>query len=507
MTIRSRLEETARHALVFSISAVLQQGASFFLLPLYMQYLSPADYGTVNLLLIARTLVFTLSGSAIGPSLFRSYYDYESLKERRVVTSTSLLMSVMLAGFFSVLGILFSDQLSILLTGTREYGFLTVLVLVTGVIQSVNTVVMAVFRAKKRSMRYAVLSLISMLTTIAVTVYLVVAKDEGISGVVWGGLAGLVVSGALGLYMIKDDLAFVISLREIRKITSYGLPFVPVNFISFGLNAGTRMIIQAFLGAAGVGLYALGKRLGQLVAVVIIAPFNKIAPAAIFSAENDPDARSFYSRLVTYYLVLTGTFALTISVISKDLLRLIADELYWEAWRIVPWIAAGIVLFGMRGLISVGLFLQRKTGWFPIAFGFGALVNILALIPLIQIMGVPGAGLAFLLGSIVICYIRFRAGQATYTVPFEYGRVFKFLAAAIATYFLYSIMPIASPIGGLVMGIGLCFVVMPAILIYLLRFLHPGEINYVKEHISRLQKDQCDSVNNNLNEDSENGFE
>jgi O-antigen/teichoic acid export membrane protein len=484
--IRDRVTETGKHTLIFGIGSLLQQGASFLLLPVYTHYLSPAEYGIVGMLLILRSLVFTLSASMVGPALFRSYYDYDTENERTVVVSTSLLFCLIMSFLVFITGSLMSGTVSSLLTGSQAYASLTTLVLLSGVFQSVNTVSMSVFRAKKWSRKYTAVSVAGTIVTLSLSVYFVVVRGMGITGVIIGSLLGIVVTTFAGLYFIRRNIAMRISPKEIGKLSRYGLPIVPVNAMNFLLSAGTRIVVQAFLGNAGVGLFTLGRRLGSLVQVLVIQPFNQIAPAALFSAEKDPQAKRFYSRILTYYATITVFVSVLVAAVAGDLLRLMSRSEFWNAWKIVPWIGAACILYGARGLLSVGLFLKRKTAWFPLAFGLGAAVALSSMVILIPLFG-NGAGAAagILLGNAVICFIRFRAGQRVFWISFEIVRLMKIVLAGGVLYAAASIIHIHSPVYAILVKSALVLLGYP-ILLTVLRFPGKGEIGYLKDQWKRI---------------------
>jgi O-antigen/teichoic acid export membrane protein len=321
----------------------------------------------------------------------------------------------------------------------------------------------------------------------SVTIYLLVVQKAGIASIIWGGLSGLSLSAIVGLFSIRRYIALKVSPGEIRKMLAYGLPFIPVNVMSFGLNAGTRMIIQASLGSASVGLYALGTRLGRLVQVLLIQPFKQIAPASIFSAEKDEDADLFYARLATYYLMATCFFALIVSVSAGNLLRLMSREAFWPAATIVPIMASAAIVYGIRGLISVGLFLKRRTYWFPIAFALGAAISLGSMVFLVVRMGISGAAVAILIGNLAQCYIRYRAGQKHYRFRLEWIRLVKIVATSVLVYLgVDRLLTGLQPLPGLILGI-LLSASLYVLLLAGTRFFRKGEVSYLRSTVVKMK--------------------
>lgn len=420
-----KFKETAQHTLVFGMGGMLQQALGYVLLPVYTRYLTPADYGVLNLLLIAGSLLSAMVVSSVGPALFRSYYDYQSQRDRAMVVSTALFLSLGLSGILLILGFNLSRLLAVLLTGDSQWSGLIRLVLLTSMLNNMNVIALAVFRAQKWSGRYVLVSMASMLIGGGATGYLIVLRHLGISGVIFGSLIGSLVSSIASLWLIRHHLCAAISMVEIGKMLRYGLPLVPENLLGFGLNSVDRLIIQHYLGPAAVGLYALGRRLGQIVQVLFVQPYSLIEGPVVLSMENDVQAKKFYARLLTYYLCIGAFISIGVSLLARDVLRIMAEASYWSASTIVPWVCIGAVLYGLRGLIGVGLGLKRKTVWFPIALTIGGIVGVGLMFAIVLPLGINGIAIAVAVSSLITCLVRYWAGQRIYPIAFEGIRILK----------------------------------------------------------------------------------
>jgi len=69
------------HGKIYLLGNILQRCVSFIMLPIYTRFLTPADYGTIELLSMILDFVGIILGLRIGQSIFRYYADYEKKKE------------------------------------------------------------------------------------------------------------------------------------------------------------------------------------------------------------------------------------------------------------------------------------------------------------------------------------------------------------------------------------------------------------------------------------------
>ncbi|PIE52207.1 hypothetical protein CSA37_07555 [Candidatus Fermentibacteria bacterium] len=419
------MKEIARHTSIFGMSNLLRQGLGLILLPVYLSLIPTAEYGVLSMLMIAANLLSLLSSSTLAPALFRSYYDYNTKEEQRTVITTALVFTTVLASAAIIASTFFLKPISLLLTGEGSYEKLVLMVLVSAGVRAVNTITMTVYRVKKWSGKYALLSVITMIISMLTVIYLVVIRKMGIQGIITGNMIGAVAGTSLSLYFIRGELCTRISFPEIRKMYLFGYPHIPENVTAFALNSGTRMILRIICGSEGVGIYALGKRIGSLIEKLVITPLTMIAPASIMSVEKDENPERYYSALARYYFIITGYAALFLSLMTKPFLVLFSKQGYFDAWRVVPFISLAIAVYGGRGLTSVGLMLKRKTIWYPIAYAFGALTSLGLMVLLTERFGPSGTAISILAGNLMVVYIRHRAAARYMNVPIPWESILR----------------------------------------------------------------------------------
>jgi O-antigen/teichoic acid export membrane protein len=106
-----------KHTAIYSTSDLLAKAVGFFLLPIYTRYLSPADYGILELLAVTLNIVIILVQQGMHSSFFRAYsFDYKDKEEdQKSIVSTSYLY-LLFSSFIFLGGIsLFSRPINNLL--------------------------------------------------------------------------------------------------------------------------------------------------------------------------------------------------------------------------------------------------------------------------------------------------------------------------------------------------------------------------------------------------------
>src|SRR5206468_3557094 len=105
----------------YTIGSLLCRGASFLLVPLYVHRLTPAEYGTLELIMVTSAIVQTAFGAGIAHSALRFYFEYKEISQKRRVISTVLIGSFAAASLGAMAMWLLAPSLSRLILSTPAY--------------------------------------------------------------------------------------------------------------------------------------------------------------------------------------------------------------------------------------------------------------------------------------------------------------------------------------------------------------------------------------------------
>src|SRR5204862_2653322 len=89
-----QMSRIGRHGLVYATGILLSKAVAFVMLPVYTRYLTPADYGVLQLIDMVVEVASIVAGSRLGAGIFRYYHKAETERVRRAVLSTALIVIV-----------------------------------------------------------------------------------------------------------------------------------------------------------------------------------------------------------------------------------------------------------------------------------------------------------------------------------------------------------------------------------------------------------------------------
>src|SRR5688572_16139034 len=89
--------QLARGIFIYGVGSVLSKIISFFLLPLYTNYLTPAEYGISSILGIVSMIITSVFCFGFGTSIGMIYFDVEGKKEKSEIISSAFAILVLVS--------------------------------------------------------------------------------------------------------------------------------------------------------------------------------------------------------------------------------------------------------------------------------------------------------------------------------------------------------------------------------------------------------------------------
>lgn len=419
-----------KHSAIYSAAPILRQALSIAMTRFYTAWLGPAGAGikeNADLWCIALQQVL---GQNVLQALVRFYYDQKGERERAaVVSSVTLLVTL---GAFAVcgLGLLFVPWLSPLLLGrggtvpSSELERVTTLTLLLVPFQLATMSGNYYLFALKRSGLYTALQTAKLLFEVGLNVLLMGVLGLGVTGFLLSMLAGEVLT-SLGLtgWMLWR-VGPRIERAILRPILAYAAPLVPVGILQLALHQADRRLVLEFLGQEPAGIYGFGFRIASLVTAVVLGPFIVTWQPWIFAVEDRAERARLVGRVGTYAVLAIGVASLGVIAIGREAALLLAgDPAFHAAWRVVPPVAAGYVLWALYNLTQIPLFLEKRTGPLVGINLAAVLLSVGLNVALVPRWGIQGAALTTLVTFTVLAGLGMLASRRTAGVRFELGRI------------------------------------------------------------------------------------
>jgi len=436
-----RMSRIGRHGLVYGTGFILSKAVAFVMLPVYTRYLTPADYGLLQLIDMVVEVASIAAGSRLGAGIFRFYHKAETPEERRALLSTALI--VLLASYAAAATATYAYAPTIARVALGDAGDVA-LVRIAGMslaFESLLLVPFAYLRVRDQSVFYVAVSLAKLILQVTLNIVFVVYLSLGAKGVLLSTLAANIVTGAfLTAYLVRG-VGLRFSEGAARDLLRFGIPFVGTQIATFILTFGDRYFLRRASDATVVGLYGLAYQFGFLLAALGDLPFSMVWEPARFEIATRPDRDELYARAFIYFNILLLTMGVLITLFVGDFLRIVAAPAFLPARELVPIILIAYVLQSWTGMHNIGIQVRERTEFYTLANWAGAIVALVGYVLLIPRLLGLGAALATVVSFAVREWLVYALSQQLWPVRYRWAPVIRLLVIATTVCVIGLLLP------------------------------------------------------------------
>ncbi len=424
-----------KHSSVYGLGNMLSKAVGFVLLPLYTRYLTPTDYGILELIEVTSGMIGLLIGFGVTQAVSRFYYEPTNENDRNRVVSTAYWVATVMTVLGAGIASLFAVPLSALaLDSSRSYQLLLVSFasLAVGVVLQLGQLDLLL---RYKSVTYQVISVISLVLGVSCNVIFIVVFHWGVMAIMVSGLITRVVVGIPLTVWTLSRTGLGIDWGLAKQMVRFGGPLVPSSLANTFVNYSDRYFIKTFATVADAGLWGLANKIGTSIHVLLTSPFIMTFLQRRFEIVKRPDARPTFARISEYYLLAITAFGLFTVIFVDEILRVMTTPAFFSAGALVPWIVFAMVLLGMKYHFEFGILYEKKTSHYAVINIATAILHVVLNLILVRAYGVFGAALAAagtMAFSTIAVYV---AGQRLYSIPFAFDRQVRVVGIAGLLYF------------------------------------------------------------------------
>ncbi len=370
-----RIRELPKDLAIYGAGEVAIQALNFLLLPLYIRYLTPADYGVLALLASVEATVKLFFRWGVDGAFMRFWYDQGDEPSRQRLASTLFFFLLGTNGLLLVLSVVASPFISERLLQSAGYTLALQLVLLNTFAIGFTFIPFHVLRMQKRAREFSALTLARSASTLILRIILVMGAGLGVMGVVIADVAVTAVILAVMVPLFARLLRPTFSGAILRQSLAFGLPRVPHGFALQMMSVADRFVMTRYLSIQDIGVYSIGVTFG-LIEKIVLGAFEYAWAPFYYATAREPDAPRVFSLVTTYGIAVLGLMTAGLSAIAADLLNVVTDGQYIAAAGVVTWTAVGVFFYGVYLLTSIGLNITGHTAYYPVTTAIGAGVKI-----------------------------------------------------------------------------------------------------------------------------------
>lgn len=354
----SRHKNLLNQSALYALSIFLMKGISLVMLPIYTHYLTPEDYGRLEILVVFSNIASLVLSFGLVDALYRFVGLADSIEKKRHHASECLLIAGVISITSFILFFGYSEHLAGLFPGNiteNEVFLLGITLSIDGLIN----IPLAWLRITERAAAFFLISMLKVIIQVSLTFYLLV-QGWGITSIL---VAGAVSSGVVAIILCIIQLketGLSLSLKNLRSIVMYSWPILIGGAATFSLSGLDTWLLAKNFGAADIAAYAVAIKF-SLVPAVLIQPFTLWWLPKRFSVLNEKDGKSINAHFAVLGATISVIICAILGLLSPIFIHYLTPNEYHLASEIIPWLLICSLLKMLSDLLNLGCYVKENS--------------------------------------------------------------------------------------------------------------------------------------------------
>ena len=430
------MQRVFQHSALYALGNIAGRAVAFLAVPFYSRFLSPAQYGLIELIeLSTQTVAIAFGLQAVGAAMTRLFHDQASPEAGRSVISTALIGAAALGGGVTVASVAASGAISRAVFHTDAWAALLRAAFLAMFFASLVEVVLVHERMRGHARFYLAYSLVTLGLSLLLNILFIGWLGVG----VWGFVSSkLIISiGGAGFLArrLRREVGWHWHGALVPEFVRFGAPLILSGLSYFAVHFSDRFFLSSAVPLAELGRYALAYRFALMVNAVVGDGFAKSWTVSLYRYAGGPGWREQFARVAACFTLAVATAGFAIAVCGPELLRIMVPGNFLPPALLLPVLVLAYVVRDVADFFRSLLLINKRSvlvGKIALA---AAVLNLLANMLLIPSYGVDGAAWATLLTWAAYLVICWAAAQREHRLPVRtaaYARLLSLLVVAYA---------------------------------------------------------------------------
>ena len=422
---------------LYLIGNVTVRAVGFLAIPFYSRFLSPAQYGLIELVeLSTQTVAIAFGLQAIGAALSRLFHDQQTAENEQAVVSTSLIATGILSALVTIVAVIGARPISMMVFHDDTWVRLLQAAFVAMFFSNMIEVVLVYERIRDNAGFFLRYTIITLFLTLGLNVLFIGVLDAGVWGFVSSKLVVTSASCAFLLLRMRRDVGWRWRRIFVPELVRFGAPLVLSSLSYFAIHFSDRFFLSSSVSLAELGRYALAYKFAILVSALVGDSFAKSWNATLYRYVGQANWREQFAHIGAYFSYVLFATGLAIALFSPELLHVMVPPDYFPPPFLLPIIIASYLAREIGDFFRALLLINKRSGLVGNIALSGAVTNVALNIVLIPTYGIYGAAISTFLtwfSYMIVCWI---VSNAEHRLPISIAAYVRLAMLVMAIYIL-----------------------------------------------------------------------
>ena len=395
----NRIKYLMKNTAIFTIANMASKFISFFLIPIYTNVLSTAEFGTIDLVTTITTVLLPILTLNVMESVMRFNLDENADKEK--ISKIGIAMLI----FSAIIGVIIIPILREIevTSGYEKYIYFYLISL------AASQIFLCDLRGKEQLVSYSFGNVLNTILCALFNILFLVQFNLGIKGYLFAyGMSNSIVA-VYAFFIGKGykSISTKIDFKIMFQMLKYSIVLIPNSFMWWIMNSSDHIMVTSMIGVAANGVYSISYKLPTPIST-ITGIFNQAWSYSAIKEEGTKDEEEYSNQIFIHMTAFSMIVGIVMLALIKPFLKVYVSDDYFESWHYTPFLIVGCVYLTLATFMSTSYTVHKDSMGFLLSGILGAIVNIVLNYVLINPLKIYGAAIATCISYVVVFFFRIR---------------------------------------------------------------------------------------------------
>lgn len=386
-----------KNTIIYTIGNILPKAIVFIMLPIYMNYLSPEEYGLIQTINALVSVISILYLTSLRTSITRSFIDYETESDKQGFVLSVFLFLVTFATVITIILLNLDSIITPFLFNNIPKDPYYKYLIILSFLSIFPVIPLTLMRIREQAVKFVTFNIIETILIIILTVYLLIIKDMGAQGSLLALIYARIIMGTI--FTLYIAIFTKLKIKNCKAVYIYSslalaIPLIPHHLAGWANSAVDRVLIEQSLSLYELGIYSLGAQFNSGM-MLLATSFNlAYAPRFYKMMKKNEVNQNFFTRIFSSVVLILTMLILLGLILIPLFVKYFGQNSYESNYLFVGFLFGG-TLWHLGYIMSVSsVIYYKKMSRVALVTVATAIVNILLNIILIPVLGITGASFA-----------------------------------------------------------------------------------------------------------------
>jgi O-antigen/teichoic acid export membrane protein len=225
----------------------------------------------------------------------------------------------------------------------------------------------------------------------------------------------------------------LLDIQFCKTLIFFSLPLIP-NVLAWWLyTSANRYVVLHFMGLEYSGIWAISYKIPTILTIINNLFFMAWQEKSLREF-NSPTRDKYYTDVLAKFTSLLLGSIIVLVAAAKPILYYIVQKSFFVAWKYSMFLLLAFLFEDLALFYGMGYFCAKETKLIFYTTVIGSVATLIFSIALVPFFGLYGAGLAAMLGFLVMFLIRLRQTKKYFTIKYPLAETIIMLACIAVCY-------------------------------------------------------------------------